>query len=272
MKIYISVDIEGVSGVVNRSHTSESGHNYERARKLMTNEANAAIKGALAAGAKEIIVNDSHGPMTNLLLEDLNPEAKLISGAPKRLSMMEGIDSTFDGVIFVGYHARMNTLGVLSHTYDSRVISNININGISVGEFGLNALLAGSFGVPVLAVTGDDVLHREVKAFNDTIETVIVKTACGIHAAKCLNPYAVNELIEESVTKAIKNKSEIKLCKVSDEIELEITFMNSAMAEIASVMPGSQRTAPNKVIFRTTSMLEAFKARIALTNIASEVL
>ncbi len=272
MKFYISADIEGISGVVTRSHTSQEGHDYERARKFMTNEVNAAIKGALEAGAKEIVVNDSHGPMTNLLLEDLNPMAKLISGAPKRLSMMEGIDNSYDGAIFVGYHARMNTPGVLSHTYDSRVISNISINGINVGEFGLNGFLAGYYGVPVVAVTGDDILHKEVKDINETIETVIVKTACGRYAAKCLNPSTVNTMIEESVKRAIRNRDIIKPCIKLGAIDLEITFINSAMAEMASVMPGSELIAPNIVMYRAANMLEAFKGRIALTNIASEAL
>ena len=150
VKVFISCDIEGVSGVVEASRqTSPEGRDYGRARELMTGEANAAIAGAVRAGASEIVVNDSHGPMTNILIEKLNPAATLITGAPKPLSMMQGIGRDCQAAIFVGYHAKMGEVGVLSHTISGGSVANVWVNDIPVGETGINAGLAGYFGVPL---------------------------------------------------------------------------------------------------------------------------
>ena len=165
MKIFVSCDIEGVSGVVNALlHTSVEGKDYGRARELMTGEASAVVEGAVKAGATEVVVNDSHGPMTNLLIEKLHPAATLITGAPKHLSMMEGIDSTFDAAVFVGYHSRMGTPGVLSHTISGGSVANVWVNDVLLGETGINAGIAGHFGVPVVLVAGDDVWQGSQRA------------------------------------------------------------------------------------------------------------
>lgn len=271
MKIFISADIEGISGIVNRSHLSSEGHDYERARKLMTDEVNAAISGAIKAGAEEIIVNDSHGSMTNILMEDLNPKAQLITGYPKNFSMMAGLDSTFDAVIFVGYHARMNTPGVLSHSYDGRIISDIHINDMPVGEFGLNALLAGFYDVPVVAVTGDNILGKEVQSLNDKIRFVPVKEAQSRYSAKCIHPSKVHEMIENKVREALEVKNEVKACKLEGAVELDITFMNTALAESAAIMPGSVKKSPNKVSYKAKDIEEAYRMRMVLTTLAGEV-
>jgi len=272
MKIYISCDIEGVSGVTHPTHILPSGRDYERARRWMTKEANAAAEGALAAGAKEIIVNDAHGSMTNLLIEEIHPAVQLITGSPKLLSMMEGIDHSFDAAIFVGYHSRVNTPGVLSHSYDERIVGGITLNGLEVGEFGLNAFLAGYYDVPVVAVTGDDILSDEVYRINPDIYTAIVKFAHGRFAARCLQSSCAEKLIWDTVKKALKAKNTISACKMEGPIDLEITFLSSGLAEAAASLPGTQQTAANKVLYKAENILEAYRARIAMTTIAGEIL
>src|SRR5699024_1298218 len=148
---------------------------HDRARVLMTNEVNSAIQGAVNGGADEIIVNDSHGTMRNIFQDQLSPKAKLILGSPKQLQMMEGIDSTFDAALFIGYHTKMGHNGILNHTFNGRVIKSIKINGIEYGEFGLNALVAGHFNVPVVFVSGCNLLAEEATSFISNIQTGVVK-------------------------------------------------------------------------------------------------
>lgn len=276
MKVYISADIEGISGVVTGKQTNEGGYGYERARKLMTEEVNAVIRGIKSLGACEILVNDSHGPMTNILIEELDEDANLISGNKKLLGMMEGIDENYDAVIFVGYHSRHNTSGVLAHTYFGRVISEIKINGSVVGEFELNSMLAGYFGVPVVMASGDDVLSEQVKTFNENIESVIVKKAHSRYTAECLHPKKVHKLLEEASAKILSSdfKNNIKPYKIeaNEKVELEITFLNSGFAEATLFIPGVELIAPNKIKYIAKDILEAYKIRTGLTNLASTVL
>jgi len=265
MKIYISADIEGISGVVDRSQLSPEGYDYSRARKLMTAEVNAAIRGAKEGGAVEILINDSHGPMTNLLIEELDQEARLITGHQKHLGMMQGIDQSFDAVILVGYHARHNTSGVLAHSYHGRVVTEICLNGKAVGEFEFNSLLAGYFNVPVVFVTGDDVLAGQVSAFNAEIQSVVVKEAISRYTANCLHPKKIHEQIESQIKHVLKNdQSRIKPCKLDGPVEIEMAFMNSGMAENALLMPGVEMVSPNRVKYLAKDILEAYKVRAVL--------
>ena len=166
MKIFISADIEGVCGVFHTRQTGENSSEYERAKKLLTEEVNAAIEGALEAGAEEILVNDSHGSMRNIILEDLNPAARLISGFPKPLVMMEGIDNSFDGALLIGYHAMSRTRGILANTINGFTFHSIKMNGVAYGETEINAALAAHFHVPVIMASGDDDLGEEISDFS----------------------------------------------------------------------------------------------------------
>lgn len=272
MNVYISADIEGISGIVNVTHTTQNSFEYNRTRRLMTYEVNAAIKGAKAAGAKKIVVNDSHGLMTNILIEELDEDAMLISGNHKLLSMMEGIEEDFDAVFFIGYHARQNTSGVLSHSYSGAAINEITINGNVVGEFEFNSLIAGYYGVPVVLVSGDDVLACQVKDFNKNIEAVIVKEAHSRYTAKSIQPKRVYRMLEENALDVLSNKLQrIKPCKIHGEIELEIEFKNSGMAEATQYMPGTELISPNRVKYKAKDILEAYRVRIALTMLASSI-
>ncbi|QUH21311.1 M55 family metallopeptidase [Alkaliphilus sp. B6464] len=273
MKIYISADIEGISGVVNGTHTSPQGYDYNRARKLMTDEVNAAAKGAKLAGATTILVNDSHGPMTNLLIEELDEDVVLISGNQKLLGMMEGIDHTYDAALLIGYHARHNTSGVLAHTYYGIVISEVKINGKIVGEFEFNTLVAGQYNVPVVLVSGDDILSKQVKEFNPEIETLIVKNAHSRYTAGCIQPKKVHRLMEEKVQKTLTDKlKSISPRKIEGKVELEVAFLNSGLAEATLFIPGVELIEPNRVKYVAKDLIEAYKMRAALTTLAASTL
>ncbi|CAH2212724.1 M55 family metallopeptidase [Tepidibacter aestuarii] len=273
MKIYISADIEGISGVVNNTHTSQDGYDYNRARRLMTNEVNAVVKGLKATGGREILVNDSHGPMTNIIIEELDEDVKLISGNKKLLGMMEGIDKTYDAAIFIGYHARHNTSGVLSHSYHGAVVSEVKLNGNAIGEFEFNSLVAGYFDIPVVLVSGDDILSKQVKTFNEDIESVIVKRAHSRYTAECIHPKKVYKILEEKISETISKKLDIiKPCKIEGKVELEVAFMNNGMAESTLFIPGVEIVSPNRVKYTAKDIIEAYKVRIALTILAASTL
>ena len=183
-KVFISVDMEGISGISGDDQLNAGGAEYGRSRKLMADDTNAAIRGARQGGATEIVVNDSHGSMRNLRLEDLEPGARLISHSFKRHGMVEGLDETFDAVIFIGYHAKAGTpTGLFAHT-GSGVVADVRVNGRSVGEGGLNTLAAQWFGVPVVVVTGDDVAVAQVAEVATGVRRVTTKRAINQRAVE----------------------------------------------------------------------------------------
>lgn len=271
MKIYMSVDMEGIAGVVNWDYTSSSGYQYERARRLMTSEVNAAIKGAVRAGASEIVVNDSHNSMNNILYEELDPPATLLSGTPKMMSMMEGIDSSFAGALLLGYHSRMNTTGVLNHSYSSSTVYGVKLNGAEIGELGINAYTAGYFGVPIIMVTGDNEVVHEAKQLIQGVRTVQVKEAKGRYAALNRNYQEVRTLIEKTATDAIAAKDVIEPVSIKGPVIIEVTLMNSGMADAAQILPGSERIGPSTLLFKATDILLAYRAFRTITSLASHL-
>jgi D-amino peptidase len=272
MRVYISVDMEGIAGIAHEDQTDpvEPHHagEYNRFRRLMTAEANAAIAGALDAGANAVLVNDSHWLMMNLLAEELNPRAELVSGGPKRLSMVEGIDGGFDAAMFVGYHARAGTQNaVIDHTYTSRVYE-CRINGEPVGELAINAAMGGVHGVPVALVSGDQSLAAEAKALlGPGIEAVVVKEAVGRFAARSLAPSVACERIRAGASAALKRKHEAFTFKAP--IRLEVDFIGSQMADMAELVPGSSRTGGRTVSYAGDDYREVFRAWRAMYNLAS---
>jgi D-amino peptidase len=269
MKVYISCDMEGISGVVAGKQTEMSNEEYRRGQKLMTRELNAAIEGALAAGASEVLVNDSHGSMRNILIEKLNPTAQLISGSPKPLSMMQGIDDSFDAAFFIGYHAQAGTAhSVLDHTY-SGIVYQVSLNGRPMGETGLNAALAGYFGVPVVLVTGDKLLVEEATALLGVVEGVAVKESYGRYAARCLAPEAVHDLIRQAAQRALsKAKEERKPFIVEPPITLAADFTSSAHLDMAELIPGSQRTSGRHIEYTHHDLLTVFKVWRVMLKLA----
>ena len=270
LKVYISVDMEGIAGVVNVDQTSASGNDYGIARRWMTQEVNAAIRGARAAGATEIVVNDSHGSMRNVIISDLDTDVYLITGSPKPLSMMQGIDETYDAVFFIGYHARAgSTDGVLDHTYSSGSVFSIKVNGMELGESEQNALIAGCYDVPVVLVTGDQTVCGQVKkSLGEGVETAIVKEGIGRHAAKSLTPANARELIREKAKIALENRNKIKPLKINPPYRFELTYLRSYMADAGEIIPGVKRTGPRTVEFEIQDYIEGYKLFRALVSLA----
>lgn len=245
MKIFISADLEGTAGVVQWDQTNANDRDYPQAVELMTGEVNAAIDGAFSAGATEVIVNDSHNTMRNLRPLELDRRAKLLSGGPKKFSMMAGIDESFDAVFFTGYHAMLGTRGVLSHTYWGS--ASVRVNDVAMGEYGVNGALAGRFGVPVALVTGDDYLCAQAGALLPGVTAVQTKTAHGRYAALQEHPEIVRQHIREGATKALANLSNVKPFRPESPVRMEVDFVSATQADLASRIPGTERIADRTV-------------------------
>lgn len=269
MKVFISIDMEGISGVVSAEQCTPGNPEYERARLLMTQEANAAILGARAAGATEVAVSDSHGNMRNLLIEELDTWADLIYGSPKPYGMMEGLDESFDVAFLVGYHARAGTPNaILDHTYSSKAVHHVELNGRPVGEIGLNAALAGVHGVPVGLVTGDQAATAEAAALlGPALQTVTVKRAVGNQAAICLHPEEVQSMIRQAAEHAIG--TEVLPFKLETPVVLRLQFKSSLMADYAGLIPGTRRLDGYTVEYPHDDYLAVYKAFRAMVKLAS---
>lgn len=259
LKVLISADMEGVGGVSTwlvQAHSK--GREYEKFRRLMTLEVNAAIAGAGDAGATEFIVADSHGDAQNIDIELLDKRARLIRAWPRPLGMMQGIDPTCDAVVFVGYHAREGAAeAVLAHTFTGAVV--VKLNAVEVPEAGFNAAIAGDFGVPVVFVSGDQTIAQEARELLGPIETAVVKKALGFNAAEMMPPEESQRLIREGVKRGIERRSEIKPYKISHPVRLEIRFNDAVLAELASFLPGVERPNGNTILFAGRDMTEVSK-------------
>lgn len=272
MRVYISVDMEGVAGVAHEDQTDPTdprhAAEYARSCRLMTGEANAAIEGALAAGATAVCVNDSHWLMRNLIADELHEAAELISGGPKLYSMVEGIDGDFDAAMFIGYHARAGTgTAIIDHTYTDRVYE-VRVNGQPFGEVGLNAALAGSFGVPVALVSGDRALAAEVRELlGEQVETVVVKEPLGRYAARSAAPAVARRRIHDGAKRALEHRHQP--FTVASPVTFSVDFARSQMAEMAALIPGSKRSGGRTVEYTHADYREAFKAFRAMYNLAA---
>jgi len=233
----------------------------------MTAEANAAVEGALAAGAELVLVNDSHWGMRNLLAEQLHPAAELLSGGPKRLSMLEGIETGFDAALFIGYHAKAGTArAVLDHTMTD-VIRDARLNGRSMGEVGLNAALAGSFGVPVALVSGDRATADEARdVLGPDVGTVVVKDAVSRHAARSVAPEVARRRIREGAIEALRRAHRPFAPPTPSTIDVDFTF--SYQADYAELAPGSVRRGPVTVAYTHPDFHELFRAWRAIYSLA----
>ncbi|GMV06115.1 MAG: peptide ABC transporter substrate-binding protein [Gemmatimonadota bacterium] len=257
LKVFISVDMEGVAGIVTSDQLGPAGFEYQRFREIMTAEVNAAIAAAREAGATEILVADSHGNGENLLVERLPQDIQLVRSWPRPLGMMEGIDDTFDAVLFIGYHAGThNTRGVRAHTLSSANLTGVRLNGRLVPEAGLSAAVAGHFGVPVVMISGDDAIAEEATALLGPIETAVTKWSLGFHSARTLLPEASNALIGEKVGAALARVGELRPFRVETPVRLEIAFKNYMPAEVLAYLPGVERVDAHTVAFVGRDMLE----------------
>jgi len=272
MKIQIAADMEGITGVVHWDQVSSNSPDYPRFQVLMTADVNAAVRAAFEGGAEDVIVTDGHANGRNILIEELDPRARLNSGSPSPLAMVEGIGNDVVGVVFVGYHARVGTPNaILEHTWSSRTVSNVWVNNLPYGEIGLNAAVCGHFGVPVIMITGDQSACTEAEQLLGPIEKAIVKRAQGRMAAECLHP----EVAQGKIYSAAKNAvSRLKAghapgpLLVETPIRLAVEFTTSEMADRASQLPGALRSA-RKIEYTADDMLTTYAAFQSLVGISS---
>ena len=260
--------MEGIGGVASYSHVMMQGIEYERARKWMADEANACIEGAASAGATKFCINDSHGSMHNIFADDIDPRAELLIGTAKPWSMGQGIDGGYDTCFFIGYHARAgHPKGVLDHTYASRAIYELRLNGRAVGEATLNAYLAGYFGASVSLVAGDDATCVEARQLlGRDLVTVATKEAAGRFAAKVQHPSRVCEALRDGAERAVAASR--RPLKPAARNEVELLFLTSAMADMAELIPGTRRAGARAVAYAARDYLEVYKTMLAMVRIA----
>lgn len=260
MKIYISADMEGVAGAVTGDQLGPTGFEYQRFREFMTQEVNTAIEAAFAAGATEIVVSDSHGNAENLLIEKLPKNVLLVRGFPRPLMMMQGIDASFDGVIFIGYHSSTaNSKGVRAHTMSSAKLADLQLNKVSMSEGSFNAAIAGHYDVPVIMVSGDDAAVKEVSGIVGNIEGAVVKWSIGFHSATTMTPEASYALIREKVAKAMGRIKEFKPYKPKTPLQLDVRFKNYRPSELLSYLSIVERPDSHSIRFMGKDMIEVSK-------------
>lgn len=273
MKVLISVDMEGVTGVTHPDDTLAHGADYAMYRRFMTRDADAAIKGAFDAGATEVIVNDSHMTMRNLLLEELDPRARVIRGFNKPLCMVQGIDEEVDALVCVGYHSCSGTEGgVLNHTLMGKEVQNLLFDGEPIGETRLNALAAGQFGVPIAFVSGDDTVCREARGvLGDDLPTFAVKDGIDMLTASCLHPEVTYEGIRTGVADALRGLADRRPHTVTGEHSFAFEWNSTTIAETCAYIPTVRKTAPRISEFRTSDMTEAMQIIVAELLLAMQV-
>lgn len=260
MKIYISADMEGVVGSVSGEQLSPAGFEYQRFREFMTQEVNSAIEAAFQAGATEVTVSDSHGNAQNLLIDKFPKNVFVIRGFPRPLMMMEGIDETYDGVIFLGYHASTaNPNGVRAHTFSSARLADVRLNNIPTSEGAFNAAIAGHFDVPVIMVSGDDAAVKEITSVIGETESAIVKWNYGFHSAKTMTPDAAYSLIRERVRAAVSRIRDFKPYKIKTPVQLDVRFKSYRPSELLSYLSIVERTDSHSIRFLGKDMIETSK-------------
>jgi D-amino peptidase len=258
LKVFISVDMEGIGGIGTGAMTSSSGKDYATGRRLMTDEDNAAVAAAFAGGATEVFVNDSHGDMQNLLHTDLDPRVTYLQGAIKPVGMVEGLDSTYRAAIFLGYHARAGTpRGFLAHT-GSGIVKGLWLNDIEVGEGELNAAFAGALGVPVIVAAGDSAFAAQF-ATNVRTMTVVTKTAVTPQSARLRHPERVKEEIATAVRSGLAKLASARPFQIGSPIRVRLRFADPTRPQILEAIPGVRQTDGYTVEFTAANMADAYR-------------
>ena len=267
LKVYISADMEGVAGAVSADQLSPTGFEYDKFRGYMTDEVLAAIAGAREGGATTIVVSDSHGNGENLILDRFPADVTIIRSWPRPLGMMEGIDSSFDAVIFIGYHASTtNVAGVRAHTISSATLAEVGLNGVPMPESGLNASIAGAFGVPVVMISGDNVAVAEAQKLIGPISGAVVKRAISFEATATMTPAASQALIRQTARAAIGHRKELKPFVQKTPVQLDVTFKSYRPAEMMTYLPGVTRTTSHGIRFMARDMVELSRFLEFVTN------
>lgn len=270
MDVYISADVEGVAGIAGWSQITPGSDDYATGRSLMTSEVNAAIEGALAAGATRVVVNDSHGRMMNILPEGLDSHARLITGHYKPMYMLQGLDASFDAVFFVGYHGAIGEPeAILSHTYSPRAIWEARIDGRVVGEIGINSLVCEYFGVPIRLITGDQSTAIEGRETVPGVHIAEVKRSFSRYSAEHLSPVDARRIIRqeaESSLQAVPANQPVRRA-----MTLELTFLLADMAGMAEWIRGVERTGPRTVRWPANDGLEAYRTFYAILMLTRSI-
>ena len=273
--ILVAVDIEGVAGVWRPEQTQAGNGDYERARRWMTKEADAAVRGAFAGGAGAVLVNDSHGHFGNLLADELDPRAQLIQGKPRLLGMMAGVDQGVDGVLMIGWHSRAKSRGVLAHTTNSFAFSRVWLGGLELGEVGLYAALAGEFNVPVLMASGCDVMAAEVRSLLPHAACAVVKWSDGARSGRSLSLAAAGELIEAAARDAVQALAspEPRACTPwrlpATPPTLRVQCQSPALADVFALWPSVQREDAETVVVPCATVHDAVRSLNALSVMAT---
>jgi D-amino peptidase len=269
MKVYISVDMEGIGGINHPHPTDPKDARYPASVDLMIGETNAAIEGALAGGATEVLVNDSHSSMYNLLPEAVDARATVLQGQ-KAWSMVAGAQDGFDVALFVGYHARAgHPRGTIAHTYSGMPVET-RLDGRPTGEYGINALVLGAWGIPVGLVTGDDALAEEVADWLPWAERVIVKIADGGRSAASFHPSRARDLVREGAQRAVERASagELRCLAVASPVRIEVDYARGVVADHAAILPGATRVGDRTVRLEAGDAVTAFRAFLAANRLA----
>jgi D-amino peptidase len=258
LSVLVSVDMEGVAGVVTAEQLGPPGFEYGRFREFMTREALAAVDAAKAAGATEVLVADAHGNGQNLLIDQFPADVRVIRSWPRRLGMVAGVEDKVDALIYIGYHAGTNnTSGVRAHTFSSANLTRVALNGTNVTEGSWNAAVAGHFNVPVVMISGDDAAIAEVRKAIGNIEAVETKKSLGFHAANTITPEASALLIGERVRAALGRRTEFKPYRVAGPVTVDVSFKNYLPAEVLAYLPMFERIDSHSIRFRAKDMVEA---------------
>ena len=269
MKVFISSDIEGTAGITGWEQCSGDGPEAQAGRRLLLAEVNAAIAGAIAAGAEEIVVNDSHGAMRNLPADELAGEASSVSGSHKPLYMMEGLDESFDAILFVSYHGSVGVASGLSHSYNPRAVLEARIDGAVTGEAGINALVAAHYGVPVVLITGDSCACAEAAELMPEIHCAVVKQPVTRLAAHSLHPVRARRLIRGAAEQAVRAAPSIAVPEFGSTPTVQLTVRTTDIAEAMSWVRGVTRRGDREVRIGgedPLSVFRSFAAAILLTR------
>jgi D-amino peptidase len=269
LKIFISADIEGISGVATNVQLKKNDE-YQRFRKLMTQDVNAAIEGAFDGGATEVVVADGHGNMSNIFIEDLDERAQLVSGSNRVMCQLEGLDESFDAIMFVGHHGRESgsERTIISHTLAGICVGEMRINGKPVGETEMNASVAGAFDIPAIFISGDDAYVKEVKETLPHVEAAVVKYGVDRFAAKLISPKQTKKLIREKAKAAVEKITNMKPYVIEGPVTFEIDFKGPNQALMTTTIPNVELIGPRTIRFTNDNIVTAYKQMWGLVIIA----
>ncbi|MEV6437014.1 M55 family metallopeptidase [Streptomyces anulatus] len=271
MKLLISVDMEGISGIVHSSETNPERYDYQRGRELMTADANAVIAGVLdAEPTAEVLVADAHGTFRNLLPEQLDRRSRLVRGKPRALNMLAGLDEETDAALFVGYHVRAGEgPGVLAHTMNGEIL-DVRVAGRSLGEIGLNAAMAGHLGVPVVLLSGDDAACAELTDLIPETVTVAVKEALGMAAAVTLHPEEARDRLRRAAADAVARRAEIPPLALTGPLDVEVDLASPYTIDLATLVPGVSRAGGARTVtFTSPDYATAYRLILLLAQLAT---